>query len=250
MSCDFFERDFVAGSPPGELELHAAGCAECAQVSREMIRLAAFEGPLAVPAVPPDLWSQWKAVPRQTLTCEGAADAIARRMDGNTATEDAQRLTFHLSRCEACRETAETLGLLPRLRPAVPAHPIRRPEPTGAIDISVVRQRRARRVFDPRLYAAAACLLAGLVTVISNSLGVAEPGSPLGNFQRAIRVKRAEMTEQVQIWETQVSRRIVATREMLTGYGNAARAIVLTAAGRAAEGILADHPKKEKGSRS
>jgi len=100
---------------------------------------------------------------------------------------------------------------------------------------------------DPRLYAAAACLLAGFFAIFSSTLDLR---SATQSVTREARVRWAETSDRFQLWEQEASRKLVATRESLTGYTKAAGAIALAAAGRATEGLFHSETKTEKGNKS
>jgi hypothetical protein len=117
------------------------------------------------------------------------------------------------------------------------------------VPLAAARAARARSASwtDPRLYAAAACLLAGFFALFANTLDFRTTTQALG---RQARVRWAEASDRFQMWEEGASRTLVATRESLTGYTRAVGAIALSAAGRATEGLFHNEPKTEKGSKS
>ena len=170
-------------------------------------------------------------------------------MESPLAEPDRARWATHLGRCEDCRETAAVLGMIPALRLPVP------PESTAAVRVARVlpfadgiRARAPRPAWlDPRLYAAAACLLAGFFAVFANTLDLQGASQSLS---RHARVRWAEASDRFQLWEQGASRQLVATRESLSGYTKAAGAIALSAAGRATEGLFRSETKTEKGNKS
>jgi len=251
VSCDFFERHFGAGDSPGTFDAHRATCAECAALSRDFVRLAALESLVGLPEPAPGLVDRWHAIPRGTVDCDAASDLAARSLDGPMDARDRARWEGHLARCADCRETAAVLGTMPSLRPPVPtARPSVPRRSAEVVPLSSARGVRLRRGgwTDPRLYAAAACLLAGFFALFANTLDLRTTTQALG---RQVRVRWAETSDRVQMWEQEASRTLVATRESLTGYTKAVGAIALSAAGRATEGLFRSEPKTtEKGSKS
>ena len=248
MSCDFFERHFCAGDPPEALEIHRASCAECAALSAGFVRLAGLESRLSAPSPSAAIDARWRRIPRQTADCDTASELAARAVDAPLEPADRARWEGHLARCAACRETAEVLGTIPALRLPEPAVRPTRPRPAGeVVSISAVRAARRGSWADPRLYAAAACLLAGFFALFANTLDLRTTAQALG---RQVRVRYAEASDRFQIWEDGASRTLVATRESLTGYTRAVGAIALSAAGRATEGLFRNEPKTEKGNKS
>jgi predicted anti-sigma-YlaC factor YlaD len=250
MSCDFLERHFTAGDPPGAIEEHRASCPECAALTRDLVRLAAIESGLGRPDPAAALVARWRAIPGRTVDCDTASELAALAMEGPLPERDRARRQGHLDRCADCRETAAVLGTLgsleapiPTIRPAMPART------APVVSLSAARAARARSASwsDPRLYAAAACLLAGFFALFANTLDFRTTTQGLG---RQARVHWAEASDRFQMWEEGASRTLVATRESLTGYTKAVGAIALSAAGRATEGLFRNEPKTEKGSKS
>ncbi|MGH9444106.1 MAG: hypothetical protein ACRD16_17720 [Thermoanaerobaculia bacterium] len=257
MSCDFFEKHFIAAGEPAAFEDHRRACEECRALSAGFTRLSATFSSTGLPRVPASAREAWKRIPSLSIDCERADEFSARDEGDPLSQEDRRRLDFHLSRCEACRETAAVLGVGAELRPPVPGEGWTFRPPAPVLSLSEARRERASRRSgwsDPRLYAAAACFLAGFCAFFANSL----PSSPAaggsrsvtGEIRDTVRVRWAEAADRVQIWQEGISRHWVATRETLTGYTRAAGAIALSAAGRATEGFLRNETKTEKGNKS
>ena len=257
MSCDFLERHFTTGGEPSAFDSHRAACAECRTLSADLVRLAAITGVLAVPEPSVEVEARWRIVPRIALDCDRASEMSARAVDAPLGDADRARWEGHLARCAECRETAAILGMIPALRTPEPTAVPRRPSPAvsralpsaNVASFEAGRRRHAARGawLDPRLYAAAACLLAGFVAIFSSTLDLR---SATQGVTREARVRWAEASDRFQVWEQEASRRLVATRESLTGYTKAAGAIALSAAGRATEGLFHNQPKTEKGNKS
>jgi hypothetical protein len=263
VSCDFLERHFISGEGAASFESHREICAECRALSAELVRLAALTGRLVDPVPGAEVSARWRAIPRVALDCDSASALSAQAIEAPLADADRSRWEGHLRRCAGCRETAEVLGMLPVLRtpetalrprrPTAPRAESREAAPitdAGAASFEDARRRRAARAawLDPRLYAAAACLLAGFFAIFSSTLDLR---SATQSVSREARVRWAETSDRFQLWEQEASRRLVATRESLTGYTKAAGAIALAAAGRATEGLFhSETTKTEKGNKS
>lgn len=249
MSCDFFERHFIAGGPPEAFDAHRAQCADCRRLSTEMIRLAAIESRVDLPQPSAALAARWRAIPSQTTNCENASELTAASVETPLAEPDRARWATHLGRCAECRETAAVLGMMPSLKRPVPASGAAPARQARVISFAGARRKVVRRAawMDPRLYAAAACLLAGFFAIFANTLDARAFSQSVG---RQARVRWAEASDRFQLWEQGASRQLVATRESLTGYTKAAGAIALSAAGRATEGLFRTETKTEKGNKS
>jgi hypothetical protein len=257
MSCDFFEKHFVSGAEQKSFAEHRGTCAACRTLAQTFIRLDAALSWIGPPPVSEKAREGWMRIPALTIDCDRASEFSARAIDEPLPDEERRKLDFHLSHCEACRETAAVLASASELRaPAPPAGwTVRPPAPVASL-AEARRKRTAPRAgwSDPRLYAAAACFLAGFVAFFANSLQTSSaPGaqrSVTGEIQNSLRVRWAEASDRVQIWQEGISRHWVATRETFTGYTRAAGAIALSAAGRATEGFLRNETKTEKGKKS
>lgn len=248
MNCDFLERHWTAGDLPGVFEAHRRECAECAALSGQLVRLAAIESRIGLPDPSPAIVDRWRAIPARTVDCDSASELSALALEAPLSERDRARREGHLVRCAECRETAEVLGTLPSLRPAAPTARPRMPRPAGRVVAFAPPRERRGRWTDPRLYAAAACLLAGFFTLFANTL---ELGTTANDLGRQVRVRWAETSDRFRMWEEGASRTLVATRESLTGYTKAVGAIALSAAGRATEGLFRNEPKTtEKGNKS
>ena len=250
-----FERHFLGLLDGAEFDAHRESCPLCTRDSMGLIGWARTVSPLAMPAVPPSALARWRTIPSLSLDCDRLADALARRLEEPLPADEAGRVDFHLSRCEGCQQASAVLGGMRELQlPAPPRRVGRRP--TGVVSLAAVRKRRARaRAFDPRLYAAAACLVAGLATFLAGPTGLAgstgAARSATENFAAVVRVKSAEAGEWLVHRQEKISRGIYVVRQSVVGYGKAVGSIALSAAGRAAEEIfLKSGTKTEKGKKS
>jgi hypothetical protein len=262
MSCDFLERHFISGEGTASFDSHREICADCRVLSAELVRLAALTGRLSAPIPDADVAEGWRTIPRIALDCDAACALSAQAIETPLEGSERSRWEGHLRRCAECRETAAVLGMIPELRAPEPALLPKRPAPPasesreaapfaggGVASFEDARRRRTAGIawLDPRLYAAAACLLAGFFAIFSSTLDLR---SATQSVSREARVRWAETSDRFQLWEQEASRRLVATRESLTGYTKAAGAIALAAAGRATEGLFHTETKTEKGNKS
>jgi len=257
MSCDFFERHFLSGGDPASLEEHRRACAECRAVSAGFIELGRTLSRIGLPVVPEAARVGWRRIPALTVDCARASELTARALEEPLGETEGRKLEFHLSRCAPCRETAAVLEVRSALRTPAPSPEWKFRPPAPVVSLEAARRRRAARPSgwsDPRLYAAAACFLAGFVAFFANTIQTTPAASSAisvtGDIQNTIRVRWAEAADRFQICQEGISRHWVATRETLTGYTRAAGAIALSAAGRATEGFLRNETKAEKGKKS
>ena len=251
MSCDFFHDHFISGGEASALDAHRGSCDECRRLADGFAGLDAVLSRLGAPSVPPGARERWESIAEQTVDCDRAAELLAEGMERELPAAGTRRLEFHLSRCSACRETAEVLGVLGALKKPEPSPgALRKPAPVVSLAAARARKARDRARFDPRLYAAAACLLAGFFAFFANSVGTTPAADLVNGLGRQARVRAAEAADRVKIWEESVSRRFVATREAVSGYGQAVKGIALAAAGRATGEILQAAANFERGRKS
>jgi hypothetical protein len=248
MSCDFFERHFRAGGDAPSLKAHLSICGACGAIESDWAYLDRLESRLRAPAPSEGLLARLREVPRRTVSCEAADEWLTRRLDGSLPNDERARLESHLGRCSICSETAAVLGVLGEIRPPEPMSLPQRPAMASVVSIG------RKRWLDPRLYAAAACIFAGLLTFFAGSLArnptttaARETATTAWN---GIRVRVVEAADRLSVFEDSFSRKVVAARETLTGYGRAAGAVALSAAGRATEGFFRIENRVEKGNRS
>jgi hypothetical protein len=120
MSCR--EKDLLISSGRDEaFAAHRAGCAECDLLARDMDNVGMLARSLAAPALPGTLRASLLAIPRETVSCEGADALLAHALEGQIEPADEARWKNHLSRCAGCGEVAETLFTLRGLEAPAPA---------------------------------------------------------------------------------------------------------------------------------
>ncbi len=142
MSCSEAERLFVGQAPEARRREHAAGCPTCAAALRDHEEIGSLTSGLRAPAWNPSLRESLLSVPSRTVSCEMADALTAQAVEGETRD---RRLDFHLSRCGACAEAAQTLFGIRALAAPQPA-----PWFAGRVAASVPKRPR-RSAARPRL---------------------------------------------------------------------------------------------------
>ncbi len=160
MSCRELERLFLAGSPEKDSLLHRAVCAPCDALARELDSAFGVLRDLKPAPFPSTLREEIVAIPRRTVSCEGADRLAALALEGELPSEEEKRLRNHLSRCEACRESAAALAAAREFAPPAPA-----PWLLGRIALSPPRKEtpRWRLILNPRAVVAFAYAAAVVV---------------------------------------------------------------------------------------
>jgi hypothetical protein len=157
MSCR--EQDvLIAGGREQAFVGHRAGCAECDRLGRDMENAAALARSLEAPSLPRALRERLLAIPRETVSCEGADTLLAHALEGEIASSDEVRWKSHLSRCQACSEAAETLFTLRGLELPAPA-------PWLATRITAAKASAAPRVNPASRFATAFWSPRGLIAL-------------------------------------------------------------------------------------
>lgn len=221
MTCRELERLWETGASPDATLAHQRTCASCARVGEAF---AVVES-LAPATWSPGLRQSLLAIPRQTVSCEGAEPLIAAAMEGEGALSetDGARLQSHLSRCGACTEAAESLFQMRELTAP-------QPPPWLATRLSAVRPEKKRSPWRMLLtgkavvvYAyAAACLvmLLGLnPTALPNKAGFAR----LSESTRSVMtVAQNSIGDRLGAFQEKAFRTVAVWRGHLGGYGRAA----------------------------
>lgn len=167
-------------APPGvlgeELRRHLDECPACRDAVARRQAVSEAAQAVASAAVPPELLSRLKTLPRFPAACEDTLDLLGDALSGCLPVSERSRFLLHVQGCARCRATWEALATLrevgsaaqapPRLRAAAALPPRQR-----------LAVRRRRGVFDMRLAVAAAYLFAALTVVLAGSPGtLAERG--------------------------------------------------------------------------
>jgi hypothetical protein len=230
MSCGELERLFVAGASPEQALAHRGGCRSCGELGAELDRIETLVSGLRTPPASPALRQVLLSIPRRTVSCEGADRLIASALEAEPEPADRQRLDFHLSRCEACRETAATLAAMRGLAAPRPA-----PWLAGRLAASRPVRRRPVRLWDLVLspkgaiglaYAAAVIvMLAGFDPAdIARKAGVARLGE---TAKASVEVAGGSLADRVGAFQESAVRRLAAWKGQVTGYGRAALSTAL-----------------------
>ena len=223
MTCGELERLTVAGDSDAEMRAHREVCPSCAALGAELDSVSALVSGLRSPAAPPTLRESLLSIPRTTVSCEGADALIAAALDGDLPAADRSRLEFHVSRCEACAESAGTLlGMRDLARPE--------PGPWLAGRIAATRPRPARtspwRILRTPQAAIALAYAAAVVVMIAgfNPADLArKAGGRLEQTALAsVQVAGSSLADRVGSFQESAMRKLSALKGRVTGYGRAA----------------------------
>ena len=231
MSCGELERLFVAGASPEQSLAHRSACRSCGELGADLDRAEGLVSGLRTPSADPALRQALLLIPRRTVSCEGADRLAASALEAALEPTDRNRLDFHLSRCEACRETAATLAAMRGLASPLPA-----PWLAGRIAASRPRARRAvplrRLLFTPKAliglaYAAAVIvMLAGFNPAdIARKAGVARLGE---TAKASVEVAGGSLADRVGAFQDHALRKLAVWKGEVTGYGRAALSTALS----------------------
>lgn len=223
MSCGEIERLFLAGAPAEDVHRHAKGCPTCRTVSADIQAAEQMSAGLQAPALPVTLRSKLLAIPRATVSCEGAERLLPLAIEGELGAEDERRLASHLSRCEACSEAAAVLFASREL--ADPIAP-----PWLAARLTASRPRREKRfwsrLLDPKAAIALAYAAAVVVMLLgfnpadlARRVGVGEIGQ---NTRAAVTVAESSLSDRLGALQEKVARTFAVWKGRAGGYGRAA----------------------------
>jgi anti-sigma factor RsiW len=223
VSCGEIERLFLAGAPAEDARRHAKGCSTCRVLSADVERAEQMSAGLQSPPLPLALRSRLLAIPRATVSCEGAERLLPLAIDGELGAEDERRLASHLSRCEGCSEAAAVLFASREL--ADPVAP-----PWFAARLTAARPRGKKRFWTRLLDPKAAIALAYAAAVVVMLLGFNPAdlarrvsASQLGeNTRAAVNVAESSLTDRIGAIQEKVSRTVQVWRGRAGGYGRAA----------------------------
>lgn len=231
MSCGELERLFVAGVSPEQALAHRNACRSCSGLGADLDRVEGLISVLRTPTASPALREALLSIPRRTVSCEGADRLAALALEQELEPADRQRLDFHLSRCEPCRETAATLAAMRGLTSPLPA-----PWLAGRLAANrPPRRRRAAPLWNLLLspkgaiglaYAAAVIvMLAGFNPAdIARKAGVARLGE---TAKASVEVAGGSLADRVGAFQESALRKLAAWKGQVTGYGRAALSTAL-----------------------
>ena len=240
----------VAGGREADFRAHRDACAECEALAREMDSFAEVAGGLRRPSPPPALFSALYAIPRQTVSCEGAEELLARRVENEIEAADDARLESHLSRCEACVEAGEVLGVVrslerPKAAPWLPARLVAS-RPTKAA-------RRSRGwLFSPRGAITVAYAAAVLVMMLGlNPADLARKAGTARLEQTArsgVATARNALVDRFGALQERAFRSFEVFKGRVGGYGRAAFSNALALVMRTDTSRRSSRPRNEDGS--
>jgi len=223
------EKDLlVSGGREEAFAAHRTSCAECDRLGRDMEGAGALARSLRAPALPQSLRERLLAIPRETVSCEGADTVLAHALEGEVPPSEEARWKSHLSRCAACAEAAETLFTLRGLEAPVPppwlATRITAAKPTAAPGRGPVA-RLAAALWSPRgaitlAYAAAvAIMLSGFNPAdLARRAGAARLE---GVADSAMAAARSGAVERIGAVGEKAYRSFEALKGRVAGYGRA-----------------------------
>ncbi len=223
MSCRELEALFLSDAPPGAAADHRRRCLTCDALGRDLDQEHALVAGLASPPWSGALRQSLLAIPATTASCESAADVIAAAVEGELEATDRGRLEFQLRRCEACTETAATLGVVRELEPP-------RAAPWIAGKLASARPARKKKspfgwLLDPK----AAITLAYAATVVVMLAGWnpadlarrADVRSLEQSTKAAASVAGGSVVDRVGILQERVFRALEIAKGRFGGYGRA-----------------------------
>lgn len=223
MSCGEIERLFLAGAPAEDVRRHARGCSTCRALSADVDAAEQMSAGLAAPPLPASLRTKLIAIPRATVSCEGAERLLPLAIDGELDANDERRLASHLSRCEACSEAAAVLFESRELvEPIAP--------PWLASRLTANRPRRERRFWSWILDPKAAIGLAYAAAVVVMLLGFnpadlarrVRTGDIGQNTRAAVTVAESSLSDRLGGLQEKAARTLAVWKGRAGGYGRAA----------------------------
>ena len=222
MSCRELERMFVADAPAKETLAHRASCLSCDALARELDAAFGILGDLKPAPFSSALREAIVAIPRYTVSCEGADRATAAALEGEVSSEDRARLDSHLSRCEACAESAAALTATRELAPPVPA-----PWLFARVALSRPRKENSawRWILNPR--AAVAFAYAAAVVVMLAGFNPADLARRAGagieeNARTAAASAGSSLADRFGALQEKALRKLAVLKGRASGYSRAA----------------------------
>lgn len=205
---------------------------------------------LASPALPASLRGALLAIPRKTVSCEGAERLLPLAIENEISDDEERRLKSHLSRCTGCSEAAATLAAARDLEAPVPP-------PWLAARLAANRPTREKGFWRFLLAPKAAIALAYAAAVIVMLLGFNPAdiarrvsASQLGeNTRAAVTVAESSFTDRVGAVQEKISRTFQVWKGRASGYGRAAltNAVALIWKSSGSKERPADRPRNRDG---
>lgn len=250
MSCGELERMFLAGASPEETRRHSSECATCRSLGADVDAAQGMVAGLATPVLPASLRTALLAIPRKTVSCEGAERLLPLAIENEISDDEERRLSSHLSRCVGCSEAAATLAAARDL-----AAPL--PPPWLAARLAANRPVREKGFWRFLLAPKAAIALAYAAAVIVMLLGFNPAdiarrvsASQLGeNTRAAVTVAESSFTDRVGAVQERISRTFQIWKGRAGGYGRAAlsNAVTLIWKSSASKERPAERPRNRDG---
>ena len=244
----------VAAGREADFRSHEVSCASCGPVAREMETFASVAAALRPPAPTRSLYEALYAIPRVTVSCDGAAELLARLAEEPLPASDAERLESHLSRCEACVEAAAVLGV---------ARTLEAPRPAPWLPARLVASRPAKErtksakssfgwLFSPR--GAIAVAYAAAVLVMFFGLNPADLARKAGTARleqtarSGVAVAQGALADRVGALQEKAFRSFEALKGRVGGYGRAALSNALALVMRSDTPRRPSRPRNDDGS--
>jgi len=250
MSCRDLEA-LLARGREADFAAHRESCATCGEIGREMDLFAQTLGTLRRPSPSGELLRSLYAISRQTVSCVGAEELLARAAEGEIGVADQARLQNHMSRCSGCVQAAAVLGVARELVAPAPA-------PWLAARVLGSRPQARRRrparswLFGPR-GAIAVAYAAALVVMFSgwNPAALARRAGTARLEQTArtgIESARSTVLVQFGAFQVRAFRTLEAVKGRVGGYGRAALSNALALVMRSDTSRRPSRPRNEDGS--
>ena len=223
MSCGELERLFLAGASGEDGRRHTKGCPTCRALAADVEATEQMSAGMQAPPLSPALRSKLLAIPRATVSCEGAERLLSLAIEKELGAEDERRLASHLSRCAACSEAAAVLFVSREL--ADPIAP-----PWLASRLTAARPRREKRLWAWILDPKAAIGLAYGAAVVVMLLGFnpadlarrVRAGDIGQNTRAAVTVAESSLSDRLGALQEKVARTFAVWKGRAGGYGRAA----------------------------
>lgn len=246
MSCRELERLFLAGSPEKEFLAHRAACGSCDALARDLDRAFGILGDLKPAPFSSNLREAIVAIPKHTVSCEGADRFTALALEGGLSSEEEKRLHRHLSRCEACAESAAALTAGRQF-----TSPEASPWLFGRIALSRPRKETSawRWLWNPRVVVALA--YAAAVVVMLAGFNPADLARQAGagikeNARTAAASAGSSITDRIGELQQKALRKLAVVKGHAGGYGRAALSNAIALVMRTEARRPSNRPKVDK----